>query len=156
MGNKEQILSIIIPLTWIDIEYPEASFPRCEYGTSAAPVWLQGASPQVLLCQSSHEKLAVQRGTYHEKPRKMKEWQGVLQSKSAAVGMQMVSCYLPDHGHAVPSLPAGKRSNKWGTPEWCFPCEALQMGLLSSFLSSLLTFLTLTMCTAWGAFGTHR
>lgn len=152
----------MIPLTWIDIEYPGASFPRCECGitrrTSAAAVWLQGASPQVLLHQSSHEKLAMQRGTYHEKPRKMKQWQRVLQSKPAAAGMQMVWCYLPDHGHTAPALPApplpaGKRSTKWGTPEWCIPCEGLQMG---SFFNSLLTFLTLRMCTAWGAFGTHR
>lgn len=142
-----------------------ASFPRCECvitgRTSAAPVWLQGASPQVLLCQSSYEKLAMQRGTLHKKARKMKQWQRILQSKPEAAGIYMVSCYLPDQAcctipACTPLLPAEKRSTKWGTPEWCFPCDGLQGSFWSTFFNSLLTFLTLTRCTAWGAFGTQR
>lgn len=52
-------------------------------------------------------------------------------------------------------LPAGKRSTRGGTPEWWLVMDS-RWGSLSTSFNSLVTFLTLTMCTAWGAFGTHR
>lgn len=161
-GNKEKIFSIIISLTWIVIEYPGASFPRCECGithrTSAAPVWLQVASPHVLLCQSSHEKQAMQRGAYHEKPRKMNQ----SFAEQTCSSWDADGVMLPTRPWACCTIPAcipfhllGKGTPNEEHQNDAFLVMDSRWGFWSCFLNSLLTFLTLTMCTAWGAFGTQ-
>lgn len=97
---------------------------------------IQGASPQVLFCQSSQENLPMQRGTHHEKPRKTrKQWQRFAEQLGSrwchATWQTMGILY---HPCLQPLLPAGKRSTKWGTLEWCFLCDGLQMGLLKQLL----------------------
>lgn len=119
------------------------------------------SSPQVLLCHSSQEKLAMQRHL----PWKAQEDERVAESlaEQTCGSWDADGVMLPARPGACCTIPActpfyllGKGAPNEEHQNDAFLVKDSRWGFLSTFFNSLLTFLTLTMCTAWGAFGTQR